>query len=403
MWLVYLLVIVMPLSEHPFWALDLGGKVTPFKILGMVTIGYAVLVLARKGALPPLLTSLQAKLFLAIYAMVTAWVILGNSPATQNEFLHWTSFFALLFILVSVVDSMDKLRWVLLCAVTSGSLAALYAVRSWQKYHGLYEDFRASGVTGDPNYLALAITCFLPVAFRLMIFRKRLWERAVYLAGTVLGIAGLLIGGSRGGFVGLVAMVCFLVLRAPHWLRNLAFGIVLLVPFCVLPGSPIDRILNPGYGDQVAVESRFVTWNAALRMVQANPLLGVGPGEFRNVVLQYEPPGVRDQHIAHNTYLELFAELGIPAGVTFLALLAATLWSLEKTRRRAIERSRLLAEIALALEAGAVGCAVCMIFLTAAHQKCLWLLVFLSICLEQRVKHAARPEVIRTQHERVSP
>jgi O-antigen ligase len=127
-------------------------------------------------------------------------------------------------------------------------------------------------------------------------------------------------------------------------------------------------------------------------MMADHPLIGIGPGAFKSQVVAYQTGADAYEYLAHNTYLELGAELGIPFTLLFVAMLVATFLSLEETRRMAMKRRRFVADVALGLQAGLIGCSVGIFFLTATHQKCMWLLVFLSIplrALAQRARHGA--------------
>ena len=76
-------------------------------------------------------------------------------------------------------------------------------------------------------------------------------------------------------------------------------------------------------------------------MIRENPLLGSGPGTFP---LHYATTGYAKAFSAnrkigdlyrraHNTYLEIFSELGIPAGLLFVGMLGLGLYNLIRARR----------------------------------------------------------------------
>jgi hypothetical protein len=73
---------------------------------------------------------------------------------------------------------------------------------------------------------------------------------------------------------------------------------------------------------------RTVLWAAALRIIEAHPLLGIGPDGYRRVYGLFEHPPAHswDTRIYANSLpLELAADLGIPGAIAFfLFLIAAT-------------------------------------------------------------------------------
>src|SRR5207245_3643202 len=84
-------------------------------------------------------------------------------------------------------------------------------------------------------------------------------------------------------------------------------------------------------------------------------------------------------HLAHNSYLEYAAELGIPAFLIFLGILASTFFLLEQVRRHALERKdTFLKQVALGLQAGLIGFAGSAFFFSAEYEKPFWLVVFIS-------------------------
>ena len=117
-------------------------------------------------------------------------------------------------------------------------------------------------------------------------------------------------------------------------------------------------------------------------MIQAHPWAGVGIGNFKPMMLQYREKGSTVDTIAHNTYLEIAAELGLPGLAVYLAVLGSAYWTLRHVRRSPLRSTPPLARhAALALQAGLLGYAVASFFLSAEYQKLFWFMIFLSMCL----------------------
>jgi O-antigen ligase len=206
---------------------------------------------------------------------------------------------------------------------------------------------------------------------------------------------------SRGGFVGLSVVMLVVALRSSHRVRDLSILGALVAGFTLFsPVSPLQRILRPGYGDNLAKDSRLVVWKAGIKMVKENPLTGVGLGNFRAVVLDYEEPGENIRLMAHNTYIELAAEMGIPVLLLFITMLLAGCRSLENVRQRARQSGQNgLRLCAQGMQAGLLGYAVAAAFLPGEYQKLLWLMIFLTMRMPglvrrrgpRRVHPTARP------------
>jgi len=91
--------------------------------------------------------------------------------------------------------------------------------------------------------------------------------------------------------------------------------------------------------------------------------------------------------IAHNAYVEIGAELGLPGLFVFLGILFFSYRTLGRVRVRAFRAKQpFIWQTALGLQAGLVGAAVAIFFVSGQYQKLLWLAIFLSMCM---------PEVLR--------
>ena len=66
---------------------------------------------------------------------------------------------------------------------------------------------------------------------------------------------------------------------------------------------------------EISSRKRIDIWRGAIAMIQDHPYFGVGYGLFSNIIPYYYPGGKID---AHNTYLIIAAEMGIPALIIFL-------------------------------------------------------------------------------------
>lgn len=83
--------------------------------------------------------------------------------------------------------------------------------------------------------------------------------------------------------------------------------------------------------DRVAgvLEGRFELWRAAAAMIGDHPWLGVGAGGFGTAMSSYQTASVFSRY-AHNSYLQVAAEIGIPGFLVFLALLAGVLLGIRR-------------------------------------------------------------------------
>ncbi len=77
----------------------------------------------------------------------------------------------------------------------------------------------------------------------------------------------------------------------------------------------------------LASVGRGQLWKVALEMFRARPITGVGPDGFRNLYGKYAGVTEWNKNIyTNNTYLEMFTNLGLLGGLSFLWLAGLALW-----------------------------------------------------------------------------
>jgi len=200
---------------------------------------------------------------------------------------------------------------------------------------------RASGFYLCPNHLAGFLEAVALMGLSVACWsRWRLWVRLLlgYLAVTCLG--GIIISGSRGGYVstivGLIAfaLLSIVVIRKQNkWLYwRLLLGNLVLAGILVFG---VERIIAKNWFVQTRAvnianteDIRFKLWQSGLEQFRLNPVWGTGSRTFYYYGRQFRAPGViNDPIYAHNDYLQLLAEFGVVGMLGFLLFLAMHLRS----------------------------------------------------------------------------
>lgn len=134
--------------------------------------------------------------------------------------------------------------------------------------------------------------------------------------------ASVTIGSRQATVVSLAGMAFFYTLMKPRWFLPALLGVS-----CI--GLMIDWLLGWPLLDKVRFFSRAYVWHAGWLMFLEHPLLGQGPGAFRDLYFPFlekagyviaDLPDRRNMPWAHNLYLEQLAERGI-AGLVALGCL----------------------------------------------------------------------------------
>src|SRR5712691_10217204 len=130
----YVLVLSLPLIAHPIFGSKAAGF-TVVKYLGLVCLGYAFLSLVGRRRPPAFTATPLARAFLAFFAFTALSYMLsrlGPNPGNTDVLIAYFSHVVFFVTTLVVVDSLERLRWVLLCAVGSMALASFYVLREWQ-------------------------------------------------------------------------------------------------------------------------------------------------------------------------------------------------------------------------------------------------------------------------------
>lgn len=399
----YLLILTMPLTGHPLWQRVIAD-VTVIKYIGGACLLYALLHLARRRTVPRYFETGQSWLFLFFVLIAGVSYVLRTLTFSLefNPLISYFSMFLLFFITLTVVDTPQRLRQTLLAIVASGAWASLYALREWQKYRNVYADFRPGSAAGDSNEFSLSLLFCLPICFYLIRESQVRWQRWFAAGCLGLTLAADILAASRGGFLGLCLACVYMLWHSRRRARNLVLISLVLIPLLLLmPNAPLRRLMHPQTSETVSDQAHLDAWKAGLRMIGAHPLTGIGLGNFKPLMPFYRDKNSQTESVAHNTFLEVAAEMGLPTLLIFLGLLYSSYRTLGRARQRAeLEHLPLLRSAALGLQAALAGFFVAGFFMSAEQVKLLWLTISLAACfpslarvaLEETPAKAAPPQ-----------
>jgi putative inorganic carbon (HCO3(-)) transporter len=210
---------------------------------------------------------------------------------------------------------------------------------------------RISGLPGaesalvNPNELAGVLEWVLPLALPPLVFhlsqRRRVRDPASLALGglwslvLLAGVALLALTQSRGGLLGfLVGLFAVGVLAGRRWRRlTLAAAVALALLGTILvarAGSEqVGQILlgstsaAPGEAN-ISGETRIEIWSRALYAIQDFPFTGTGMNNFRRLVPVMYPLFLigpeEDIAHAHNTWLQIALDLGLPGLIAYVAI-----------------------------------------------------------------------------------
>ncbi|GJE04188.1 O-antigen ligase family protein [Methylobacterium isbiliense] len=222
---------------------------------------------------------------------------------------------------------------------------------------------RAAGTLGHPNYLAPYLLLITPPFIAVALGLRGSW---IGKAAALVAASGTLTIGltqSRGPIALLLVTVLVLIalmtarrsLPALRAVGLIVAGAVLLVAVVAPLAPAIEKRLSGDFS--ASVDFRAAYNDAAVRMWEASPMLGVGPNNFGVEVRHYSPDlyvlmaldalssnearnkvHLRSTAPVHNVYLLVLSELGLLGLIGFLLFLLrgfALAWTASVTSSRA--------------------------------------------------------------------
>jgi len=208
---------------------------------------------------------------------------------------------------------------------------------------------RLPGAPGDgisANQLAGSLVLVLPAALAAFLgssqSENRWIVRLLGLSATALWAATLFLTQSRGGWVGGVAGALGLfalwgLSGSRRWQRLVGMAVpalVLLSGVLVFLSLGLDRVTGLFYGapqravvtavGAISFRGRVEIWSRALYTLFDFPFTGRGLGTFRQAAPHLYPllmEGHKDIAHAHNVFLQIGVDLGLPGLISYVALL----------------------------------------------------------------------------------
>ncbi len=215
------------------------------------------------------------------------------------------------YIFVSYYESFDKLLYFVWISVVVSAILAVFSdpLTPWT--------FRKTGGTGDPNEFAAHLLATMAITIYLYTKNKNL---LFLIASMLLFSYTLLYAGSKSSFLTLGALIVFILLTKFSDLLKKAFSFKALLFIGIVTASlsyfNISQMtavkgLEERAQSAGTAKTRFVSWNAGIRMAEDNFLTGVGIEQYEKHVKRYATDFIAEGSYApHNFLVKILGEDG---------------------------------------------------------------------------------------------
>ena len=267
-------------------------------------------------------------LFLAIVFTPIAVSPSDSSAALSETFIKSVIIFILI---IGVVNTRERLRAINKLTVLCGTCLAVFAIKNYatgnftlkgQRIEGL-----VGGMFGNPNDLAAALNMLIPMAVALALMSARAM-RLLYAVCALLLVCGVVVTFSRAGFITLAAISVVMLWKFGRGSRSsltsaaLVASVLLLSVFSDAYRSRLLTIFDPNSDSSGSAQERVALLDRGLDLILRHPIVGLGMGNFHIYSI--------NEKVAHNSYVETAAELGLIGLLAYLIIILAPLRGLAK-------------------------------------------------------------------------
>jgi putative inorganic carbon (HCO3(-)) transporter len=331
------LLLVQPiLSVHLFTAavyaenlVQSESGMTVMKAVGIIVVlGWALSVLTRRRLdvrVSPLLIFLALFIGWSAISMLSAF----NTSMALERVLTFTQLGFVVVMFASVVNSTSRVKWVLRTIVGWTTIVSIHAMALYL----LGVTDVASGIIRNRNGLGMFIDLAIVCAYLLGQMKPHPWERVALVGALPILFVVLAFTFSRTAYLALVLALFLVAYRLARTRGYLILAGSVLMLGLIIPLLPdafyarVGTILPAMERQDDTVGLRVQRWKYAMRMIKDHPIVGVGPNNFVPVLARYGRGdiNVKQGLVAHNTYLNVAAEMGLVGLALFLLMTGAAI------------------------------------------------------------------------------
>jgi len=260
----------------------------------------------------------------------------------------------------------------------------------------------------DANDFATFLVTAMPLALYAIHRAPTSWYRLLGVGALALMTLAFVRTGSRGGFIALLAVVAVINFGyraiALRW-RVSATALVAVVVLATASDrywTQMGTITSDTDYNRSEETGRMKIWQRGIGYMLQYPVFGVGPNNFNAAEGRLSPIAERQRHgrgvkwnAAHNSYVQVGAELGIPGLVIFIGMIASAFVALRRASRRAgaVRGADASLELTQAMVASLTGFVVGAFFLSLAYSEILFTLLALAVALQK----VTRPDALQVR------
>ena len=347
------------------------------------------------------------RLVIALCIVALVGVPFAVWPGRALTFIRIVYSGVVIYLLVTVasIRSRADIERLMMTHVIGATVLSLFLLRSPLGAGG-----RVYGLSAfDPNDSAFLLVCTIPLAVYFIRTGAKPFMRLLVGLALIMFVIVLVRTGSRGGFLGFIATMLYLLFRFKGirvHIRVAAIVVGLLT--LALAGTDKYWALMGTIGNQeedynyTEKGGRVETWKRGIGYMREHPLTGVGFNNFSVAEGRSDLNKARAKQgkgwiarAAHNSFVQIGAEAGFIGLGIFVALIVVSIKACSwRAPPRATQTDKDEQALARALAGALVGFCVAGFFLSQAYSPYLYSLLGMVAGLIKLRKLSAAPPLV---------
>lgn len=339
---------------------DFGGAMTALNLTNILCIFALVGGLAGSSKGPKISNHSSLNIPILLFAFLGAISLFRGGSEYGIWYIwrfiiplkRWLTPLLLYFLTLLIVKDRKTLKTVVAILMMSVTVVGLMAVKDYIDIGQVsdIEKARVGGIAEQPNMLAAFFSYYMFLLAAFYLYNPSKPKYWLLLIPFLVCFRGIQVTFSRGGYLSFFAgafALAFFRSKRLFALMIVAILIAIMNPVLLPQGIvyrfmstfqsiemidqegddlTLQEIATSAYdGEQVVLEGssrqRLNIWKGAMRMIAEHPWWGTGYGSFGAFIPLYTPELKGKRIDAHNSYIIIAAEMGIPTLLVFLWIL----------------------------------------------------------------------------------
>lgn len=393
---------LMLLVAHGLLVQLLGELATHLPFFAGLAVTAGILFRREWSGVPPRILFFFGCL-IAVMA-IAALLGLDVNSSLISLLLYSKGFLLALLLAGCLKREKDISKMTLYCfaSLIVGALITLYQFKTGTFTISTIYIKRAASLRGDPNDTAMLLIAGIPLAVYWLIRSKSLLSKGLFVSSILLLLVGVVLTGSRGGFVALIVISLAIYFKKPTFRMSLSVLLLLAIAMAIAPQHYWDRMETLITGQEKhgskSLESRLLLQKKGLNIFIDHPMLGVGPGNYGRAFIERSrlAGGIGSSHstlstkgdrgiVAHNMHLEFLVENGMIGSIFLLIIFTMALHGVIKFDRKTRSGPKDFG-LGFAIAVALAGMLFAGLFLSQGKNSVLWFMIGVGLAANRVTK-----------------